>query len=141
MPLRRAFRPLHRQAISWWAACCLALGTVLPLLSHAVVRAPADGTGWVEVCSATGALWVRAEGAGDAGSPQAGHGGPASAGQSSPGCDLCAGHAPIPGMPAQPPVATPAVPDPAPGRPRDAAPSTVGRSWFIAHPRGPPEAP
>ena len=52
-------RPLHRRLIAWLAAMALMLGSLLPVLSHAVVVAPSQGQGWVEVCTVSGMAWVK----------------------------------------------------------------------------------
>ena len=45
---------------AWLAMWAMALGALLPVLSHAAVR-PTDQADWVEICTATGMAWVHAE--------------------------------------------------------------------------------
>lgn len=90
-------RRAHRQLTAWLAALALLLGSLLPVLSHAVVEAPADGQGWVEVCTVSGMAWVHqvddtAEGAALA-HPMPG--GPFTLDR----CDWCATHNPLAGLP------------------------------------------
>ena len=124
--------------MAWWAALSLALGGLLPLLSHAALRGAVDSGAWVEVCTATGALWVRAaEGpahgaSGDGQSPAMPSMG------SSTACGLCAGHAPVPGVA---PVGN-EIPvgrqDRAVAPVRHADPAHPVTVWPAARPRGPP---
>jgi len=47
-------------ATTWLALWALVLSTCLPTLSHAAVQLT-DRQGWVEVCTSTGMVWVRAD--------------------------------------------------------------------------------
>lgn len=79
---------MHRPArsrpwITWLTLWALVLGACLPTLSQAVVHAT-ERSNWVEVCTSTGMVWVRADDGGSPVSEQAGciwclsaHGGPA----------------------------------------------------------------
>lgn len=96
MPLPFHFRSSLRQRVAAWVALwSLVFGALLPTLSHAVVKAPADGSGWVEVCSVTGMVWVKAT-TGNADNPREGDAPNAS---SMAGCTWCATHAPALGLP------------------------------------------
>jgi len=102
-------RRVHRQLTAWLAAWVLLLGSLLPVLSHAVVRAPADGQGWVEVCTVSGMAWVKQ--VADIGADTAAAEGSAPLAHSMPGtaftldrCDWCATHNPLAGVP---PLAVP----------------------------------
>lgn len=80
------------------------LGSLLPVLSHAVVAHSAVGQGWVEVCTVSGMAWVRqvSDEPGTLSMNMAGTG----SGQPDDtlanamvGCDWCATHAPALGLP------------------------------------------
>lgn len=57
MPLTRA---THRFA-AWLAMLAMLLGALAPTVAQAVVSAK-GGPDWVQVCSASGMFWVRADG-------------------------------------------------------------------------------
>ncbi|MGB4060619.1 MAG: DUF2946 family protein [Burkholderiaceae bacterium] len=90
-------RRAHRQLTAWLAALALLLGSLLPVLSHAVVRAPADGQGWVEVCTVSGMAWVKdaAQAADDVAS---GAHTPLGSKPSLDPCGWCATHSPMVGL-------------------------------------------
>ena len=93
-------RTQHR-VTAWLAALAVLWGALLPVLSHAVVANQAVGNGWVEVCTATGMAWVNStdgQATPESGSPAR------TTGMS--GCDWCATHSPLTGLPA---VSLPAV--------------------------------
>jgi hypothetical protein len=98
-----SFRPVHRRLTAWLAALALMLGSLLPVLSHAVVVAPSGGQGWVEVCTVSGMAWVKqvSDDAGAASDSQ--HSMPGSD-ASMDRCGWCATHSPMAGLP---PVAGP----------------------------------
>ncbi len=54
-------RPLHRRLAAWLALLAVLWGALVPTLAQAVVSS-SDRQGWVEVCSASGVLWVRVDG-------------------------------------------------------------------------------
>ena len=56
MSLSRA----HRRFTTWLTLFALVLGTLAPTLVQAAV-ASSDRSDWVEVCSASGMVWVRAD--------------------------------------------------------------------------------
>jgi hypothetical protein len=107
-------RRLTRQLTAWLAAMAVLLGSLLPVLSHAVVAHTAVGQGWVEVCTVSGMAWVRQQGdepgrmamygvapgasassdAGDPGSPQV-----PSTSVTPSDCGWCATHAPALALP------------------------------------------
>jgi hypothetical protein len=95
-------RRAHRQLTAWLATLALLLASVLPVLSHAVVSAPADGKGWVEVCTVSGMAWVKQvtdTAATDAdGSAPLAHSMPGGA-FALDRCDWCATHNPLAGVP------------------------------------------
>lgn len=55
----------HRRFTTWLAMLALVLGALAPVLAQAVV-ASSDRAQWVEVCSASGMVWVKADAAEDA---------------------------------------------------------------------------
>lgn len=96
----------HRRLTAWLAALAVLWGCLLPVVSHAVVAHQVGDNGWVEVCTATGMAWVTgadARVAADTDGPQDGNG----TGMVMTGCDWCATHSPLAGLPAlvQPVVA------------------------------------
>lgn len=126
-------RRVHRHITAWLAALALLLGSLLPLVSHAVVSAPADGSGWVEVCTVSGMAWVQT----DAGDPSAGTQLPVHD-MAQDRCDWCASHSPLSGLP---PVAHPLAaplafgPELPPAFLHAPRPLFV---WAAAHSRAPP---
>jgi hypothetical protein len=134
-------RQFHRQLTAWLAAWAVLLGSLLPVLSHAVVAHTAGENGWVEVCTVSGMAWVRqaddaSASASNSQTPQPGDAGGTLAGMGS--CDWCATHAPITGLPSLnavahlPALALPAFPPAFLQTPR--TPSV----WATAQTRGPP---
>lgn len=79
---------------AWLAALAVLWGALLPVLSHAVVSHQAGGSGWVEVCTATGMAWVNST---DNGATP-GAGSPAK-GMNMVDCDWCATHSPLASLP------------------------------------------
>lgn len=64
-------RPLHRRLAAWLALLAVLWGALVPTLAQAAVSA-SDRQGWVEVCSASGVLWVRVDGVAESPSGQSG---------------------------------------------------------------------
>ena len=64
-------RPLHRRCAAWLALLAVLWGALVPTLVQAVVSS-SDRQGWVEVCSASGVLWVRVDGGAESPSGQSG---------------------------------------------------------------------
>ena len=58
----RLSRTTHRFA-AWLAMLAMLLGALAPTVAQAVVSAQ-GGPGWVQVCSASGMVWVQADAAG-----------------------------------------------------------------------------
>lgn len=62
--------PLHRwlsRTTAWIATLAVCFGALAPTLSQAALKAHGEGAGhWVQICSASGITWVRADAA-DAG--------------------------------------------------------------------------
>ncbi|MBU4518359.1 MAG: DUF2946 domain-containing protein [Gammaproteobacteria bacterium] len=123
----------HRRLTSWLAMLVMVFGVLAPAVAQAMV-ASSDRADWVEVCSASGMLWVKADGSGavDAGMDE-----PMSdASQHCPWCNLHGGAAGLP------PVAhvagfLDAPADPVPAFSRASEPSAV---WAAPQARGPPLA-
>jgi Protein of unknown function (DUF2946) len=139
-------RPSIRQRIAAWVALwSLVLGALLPALSHAVVRAPADATGWVQVCSASGMFWVKTNPnalADAAAAAQTDGADPLASGDGQPptpaGCAWCATHATGAGVlpsPAASPVAAEPIRWVPPAFLHAPHRQTV---WSAAHSRAPP---
>lgn len=130
-------RRLHRQLTAWLTALSVLLAGLLPVVSHAVVSAPADGAGWVEVCTVSGMAWVkqaddeRALGMSHT-QPVPGQGGGADP------CKWCATHSPVLGLPL---VASPHVAPLVFGADEPLAFLNAPRPLFVwasAHSRAPP---
>ena len=131
---------LRQRLTAWLALWSLVLSALLPVLSHAAVRAPQPGQGWVEVCTVSGMAWVRqapeAVVSDDGSQPPAN----SSLGMAMPGCVWCATHAPALGLPPVaaleplPLIGTRWVPDAFLQAPRLLA------VWSTAHSRAPPSS-
>jgi hypothetical protein len=57
MPLQRWFR----KCTAWIALLAIGFGALAPTLSQAALAAHGQGGHWVQVCSASGITWVRAD--------------------------------------------------------------------------------
>lgn len=57
MPLQRWLR----KCTAWIALLAACFGALAPTLSQAALKAQGDGGHWVQVCSASGVTWVRAD--------------------------------------------------------------------------------
>ncbi len=90
-------RPLHRRFAAWLALLAVLWGALVPTLAQAAVSA-SSRQGWVEVCSASGVLWVRVDGG--AASPTGQSGTMADASAHCPWCPM-QGAAGLPPEPAQ----------------------------------------
>lgn len=88
-----SFYRVHRRIITWLAALAMVLGAVAPAVAQALV-ASSDRTDWVEVCSASGMMWVKVD-APDAGSKDTG----APLHTSSKHCPWCSLHGGVSGLP------------------------------------------
>jgi hypothetical protein len=85
------FARVQRRLSAWLAMLALGLAALAPTLAQAVV-ASSDRSDWVQVCSATGMVWVQADhAAGDTQSAPA-----ADMGMQCPWCSL---HSPATGLP------------------------------------------
>lgn len=125
-------RPLHRRFAAWLALLAVLWGALVPTLAQAAVSA-SSRQGWVEVCSASGVLWVRVDGG--AASPT---GQPGTMEDASAHCPWC----PMQGAAGLPPELALAVPVGAPG-PVPTAVFTSARPaavWSPSQSRAPPAA-
>ena len=66
------FTPTPRRFAAWLAMLAMLVGALAPAVAQAVV-ASQGGPGWVQVCSASGMVWVKTDGLEDpaAGKPMA----------------------------------------------------------------------
>ena len=123
------FTRVQRRLTAWLAMVALVLGSLAPTLAQAAV-AGSDRSDWVQVCSATGMLWVQADHL--AGETQS-----APLADMSMQCPWCSLHSPSTGLP--PALASGVAPaTPAslpPGSTAAAAPVSV---WIAAPARAPP---
>jgi Protein of unknown function (DUF2946) len=128
-------RPLHRRCAAWLALLAVLWGALVPTLAQAAVSS-ASRQGWVEVCSATGVLWMRVDGG--ASSPAAPTGQPDSMADASAHCPWCPmqGTAGLPPEPALNTTTSAQGPVPAAAF-TSARPATV---WSSAQSRAPPAA-
>jgi len=129
------FNRTRRQLTAWLAMLVMVFGALAPAVAQAVV-ASSDRTDWVEVCSASGMLWVRADTGESAGAE---HDGPVPMSDASQHCPWCSLHG---GAADLPPVIAVAEPPP---RQTDLLPTffravTLSGTWAVAHARAPPLA-
>lgn len=94
----------HHRLTAWLAVLAVLWGCLLPVVSHAVAAHHVGDKGWVEVCTATGMAWVNSADASVTADTDYPRGG---TGVVMTGCDWCATHNPLTGLPtlAQPMVA------------------------------------
>ena len=52
---------VHRRFTAWLAMCVMVFAALAPTVAQAMVAASDDGQ-WVEVCSASGMVWLKADG-------------------------------------------------------------------------------
>jgi hypothetical protein len=120
---------IHRRFTAWLAMLALVMSALAPTVSQAVVLSSERGD-WLEVCTTTGVVWVKADSAAaDEGNlPMAGH---------EQGCDICT-HT-VTGAPPEPAawivhaIAQPCVMPQALG-----ASAPPARLWAPAQSRAPP---
>ena len=76
-----SFARIHRRFTAWLAMLALVMSALAPTVSQAVVMSSERGD-WLEVCTTTGVMWVKADSAAtdDGTMPMAGH---------EQGCDIC----------------------------------------------------
>jgi hypothetical protein len=130
MPLTRA---THRFA-AWLAMLAMVLGALAPTVAQAVVVAQ-GGQGWVQVCSASGMVWVQTDALEVAGEAT-GQKPMADASRHCPWCSLQ-------GAAGLPPDVSPQPLAPAPRAERPLAPpvaSAPSTHWPAAPSRAPPQA-
>ena len=86
---------LHRRLTAWVALFALVLGALAPTVTQAMVAA-GDRGDWLEVCSVSGMVWVKAD-TGEVSAQHPDDGAPASdASQHCPWCTLHGGAAGLP---------------------------------------------
>jgi len=124
-----SFVRIHRRFTAWLAMLALVMSALAPTVSQAVVMSSERGD-WLEVCTTTGVMWVKADSAAadDGAMPMAGH---------EQGCDICP-HT----VTGAPPVLT-AITAPVMGQPSlrfDSLASSVHTAvpWAAAQSRAPP---
>ena len=123
------FTRVQRRLTAWLAMLALLLGTLAPALAQAVV-AGSERSDWVQVCSATGMVWVQADHA--AGDPAA-----APVADMAMPCPWCSLHSPATGLPPAPASGLAAFAPAALARDAAAAAAPVG-VWIAAPARAPP---
>ena len=81
-----SFVRIHRRFTAWLAMLALVMSALAPTVSQAVVMSSERGD-WLEVCTTTGVMWVKADlaAADDSTVPMVGH---------EQGCDICTHGAP-----------------------------------------------
>ncbi|WP_332745214.1 DUF2946 domain-containing protein [Hydrogenophaga sp.] len=121
--------PFHRRFAAWLALLAMVCGALAPTVAQAVV-ASQGGAGWVQVCSASGMVWVQAS-ATDASDGES----MADASRHCPWCHLH-GAAGLPPA-ALPPLALAPQAEPPRTQPPGLTPATF---WPAARSRAPPRA-
>lgn len=124
-----SFVRIHRRFTTWLAMLALVMSALAPTVSQAVVMS-SDRADWLEVCTTTGVMWVKADLAAtdDGTMPMVGH---------DQGCDICT-HTVTGAPPVLSGIATPVM-----GQPF-ARPQTLVASahpavlWASAQSRAPP---
>jgi hypothetical protein len=61
-----SFFRVHRRFAAWLAMCVMVFGALAPAVAQAMVSASDRGP-WIEVCGASGMVWIKAEGVAGAG--------------------------------------------------------------------------
>lgn len=125
----------HRRFIAWLAMLAMGWGALAPAMAQAVV-ATSDDAAWVQLCTASGMIWVQFDGGGgvDGADPAA----PASDGSSSAmKCPWCLLHGGVDALPAV------QVELFVPGRLTDLPPAfyrapTASFAWAVHRSRAPP---
>lgn len=76
-----SFVRIHRRFTTWLAMLALVMSALAPTVSQAVVMS-SDRADWLEVCTTTGVMWVKADSVAtdDGTMPMVGH---------DQGCDIC----------------------------------------------------
>ena len=87
MPLQA----LRRRSLAWFALGLLWLAALLPALSQSVLAQPLR-EGWVQVCSGSGMVWVRADWQAKLAAPAPAAADPAHEPAAAPACDWCLKH-------------------------------------------------
>ena len=124
--------PSYRRFAAWLALLAMLWGALVPTLAQAAVSG-SDRQAWVEVCSASGVLWVRVDGG--AASPTGQPGTMADASAHCPWCPLQGAAGLPPGLTMPPPVSAPD------GTPAAAFTSARPAAlWTPAQSRAPPTA-
>lgn len=124
-----SFVRIHRRFTTWLAMLALVMSALAPTVSQAVVMS-SDRADWLEVCTTTGVMWVKADLAAtdDGTMPMVGH---------DQGCDICT-HIVTGAPPVLSGIATPVMGQPS------ARPQTLVASahpavlWAPAQSRAPP---
>jgi hypothetical protein len=131
-----SFYRLHRRIAAWLAMWAIALSALAPAVAQAMV-AGSDDAQWMEVCSASGMVWLKVEG--PAGTAEMANGGDMPMGDMSKHCPWCSFHitgalaSPVAGF-ASPALAMPHVVPVYTERP------PLGQLWVIHQARAPPLA-
>ena len=124
---------LHRRITTWVALLALVMGALAPTVTQAMVAA-GDRSDWLEVCSVSGMVWVKAD-TGEVAQQQPDGSAPlGEAGQHCPWCTLHGGVAGLPTPQAQLPL-PPRLTDLPPAFYRAPLSATV---WAPAQSRAPP---
>ncbi len=119
---------MQRRFTAWLAMLALAMGALAPAMAQAVVSA-SDRSDWVQICSASGMVWIQADvsASGTDSVPLADMAAP---------CAWCLMHSAVAGLPPAPVMAFTSLTQPLPGGCMAAAPP-VG-VWTAAPARAPP---
>lgn len=128
------FTRVHRRFTAWLAMLAMLLGALAPTVAQAVVLS-SDRSQWVEVCSASGMLWVKA----DADTSLAAEHGSAPVSDASMHCPWCTLHGGAAGLP--PSVTMAGLHSlSSPALPAFQRVVPLAGIWAVAHARAPPQA-
>jgi hypothetical protein len=91
-----SFYRAHRRFAAWLAMCVMVFGALAPTLAQAMVAA-SDNDQWVEICSASGMVWLKADGSDVTGAVAPAQGAPM--GDMGKHCPWCGFHGAAAGLP------------------------------------------
>lgn len=129
-----AFFRLHRRLTTWLAMLALVLGALAPTVAQAMVGS-GERDGWLQICSVSGMVWVKADAA-NPGDQQPAGGAPQ--GDASQHCAWCTLHGGAAGLPSAD------LPSVLPARLTELPPAfffapLAAAVWLPAQSRGPPQ--
>ena len=91
-----SFYRVHRRFAAWLAMLAMVLSALAPTVAHAWIAAADEGQ-WIEVCSASGMVWLKADGPNAVADPATGSDMPMA--DMAQHCPWCSSHGPLTGLP------------------------------------------